>query len=327
MKKIKLAAQSIKSRGIFRTFAYALPLYVLNNRLLSAKAKAIREIRHLTADDFVVKDILSNKMRLPLNDTGLPRDLIIDGAREHLATERMISEIKTGDVVVDIGANIGYYALLEAKIVGLNGIVYAIEPVLENVRLLENNIRLNHYNNIKVFQLAIGDKIKPTNIFIAEQCNLSSVNYVKGKPVKRVDKVNMTTLEELLCDEPYPNMIRMDVEGFEKEIIDGMGEILETDLPLKMFIEVHFHLLGKEKAVAMLTKLKKYRFEIADVIIEKKGTHFKKLMKAIYFFQRKLTGAPTAFGHLDLSIDQIIENQQILSGKWGGGLTILFERK
>ena len=71
---------------------------------------------------FILMEIIGNKMYLDLADEGISRELMLDGIREYLNIADVKGELKKGDVVVDIGANIGYYALLEAQLVGDEGL-------------------------------------------------------------------------------------------------------------------------------------------------------------------------------------------------------------
>jgi FkbM family methyltransferase len=78
-------------------------------------------------------------------------------------------------VVLDIGSNIGYYVLIEARLVGEEGFVYAVEPVEENARWLGANVALNGYKDVKIFNIAFGYYNGKISINIAEASNLSSV--------------------------------------------------------------------------------------------------------------------------------------------------------
>ncbi len=224
MNIIKLGICSVKSRGFFKTLAYAVPLFLINNYLLLAKRRIAKKISKQVEGEFVIRDINGSKMYLDILGEGLPRDLIIDGVRELQVTECVKKEIKEGEVIVDIGANIGYYALLESRLVGEKGVVYAIEPAPGNFVLLEKNIKLNNYSNIKAFQLAIGNRIGTAPMYISEQCNLNTMINIVGKTVKGIEEVAITTLDEFLKNKPYPGMVRMDVEGYECEII-GKGKL------------------------------------------------------------------------------------------------------
>ena len=93
----------------------------------------------------VIKKIQGSKMLLDLRDKGIHKDLFLYGCREPECTKIVQKELCEGMKVVDIGANIGYYALMEAQIVGDSGKIYAIEPEPRNFRMLERNIEMNSY--------------------------------------------------------------------------------------------------------------------------------------------------------------------------------------
>jgi len=216
------------------------------------------------------------------------------------------------------------------KIVGEKGKVYAIEPVPDNVDLLKRNIELNKYTNIEVYQLAIGSKDGLAPCYIAKARNLSTLikqisHAEKGGYVKEIE-VKLTTIDDFLKDKPYPNKIRMDVEGYEYEIIKGMNETLEACLPLEIFIEFHFDLLGKEKSLEILRILKEADFEISDITNEQRlvGARQHRFLANIVSFLSRKCGVPP-YGHLSLSINDVMSNVTILEGNWWN-LEICFKR-
>lgn len=87
-------------------------------------------------------EVLGSKMIINPDDFGIHRDLFLDRIREPLATAHIQSFLKKNDVVLEVGANIGYYALIEAQICKK---VYAVEPVISNINHLRKNIKLNNY--------------------------------------------------------------------------------------------------------------------------------------------------------------------------------------
>ncbi len=121
----------------------------------------------------------------------------------------------------------------------------------------------------------------------------------------------------------------MDVQGYEYEIVEGMREILSAKKALRLFIEFHFREMGKQRSIDLLATLKEYGFEITDTTIERpgmlRGSRFNKLLTLSALLEKRMTGAPTLHGHLDLSIDGIMKNEQILSGEWWAP-EIFFER-
>ena len=80
-------------------------------------------------------------------------------------------EVKEGNNVIDIGANIGYFTLLFAKLVGPNGKVFAFEPDPTNFSILKKNIEENNYDNVILSQKAISDKTETTKLFLCKFSN------------------------------------------------------------------------------------------------------------------------------------------------------------
>ncbi|HEY42267.1 MAG TPA: FkbM family methyltransferase [Dehalococcoidia bacterium] len=248
-----------------------------------------------TTERYVVREINGSQMYLDMTDIGLSCDLMIDGLREAYILETIKKELSEGDFVIDIGANIGYYALLEAKIVGARGRVYAIEPVPESADLLRKNIELNGYSNIEVYQIAIGDKKESAPIHIARQRNISSMRQISSHAESGIlsqdVNVDVLTLDDFLKDRPHPQMIRMDVEGYECRIINGMEKTLGENTPLTLFIELHFNILEPEETITLLKILRDADFEIADVTSEtmiRGSTRHRFLWKIASYIERML---------------------------------------
>jgi len=188
-------------------------------------------------EKLIIKEIQGSKMYLNLNDFGLSKYLFLNGIREPECTKIMKEELKEGMTIVEIGANIGYYALMEASIIGKKGKIYAIEPFPSNFDLLGKNVKLNSYNDIvELHQLAIGDKTGLTNLFVSDKHNLCNMLQNDADSCVEVPAV---TFDEFIKDKKLPDMIRMDIEGFEYFILDGMKKTMEKCKSCKMFIEVH----------------------------------------------------------------------------------------
>jgi FkbM family methyltransferase len=226
----------------------------------------------------VIVTVNSFKMMLDLkNDTGISRDLFLFRKREHLSTDYVLENhiFKRGTEIIDLGANIGYYALLESAGVGDNGKVYAIEPVSRNFNNLEKNIILNNVNNIRTFKLAIGDKNCVTEINVGEKGNFSSFLRNSAAVYTGTEEVQMFTLDEFVKRESIkPSLIRMDVEGYETKIIEGMRETLLGRPAL--LIEIHPHLVASDELAEMMTTLINSGYTRSVVIKERKDVWMKK---------------------------------------------------
>jgi len=309
-----------KRRGL-KYFLHTIPIYLIEKYVDNTKKSPI-------AEKFVIKDILGSKMYLDATDFGLSHDLIRDGIREAYQVEVVNEEVKPGDVVIDVGANIGYYALLESRLTGKNGKIYAIEPVPANVEILRINRELNQYDNIEVFQLAISDKKGHTTMYVPRERNLSRIKASMGGNQSNTIEVETATLDDFLQGKRYPQVIRMDVEGAEYQIVKGMEKTLTGNLPLEIFMEIHFDILTKNESINLLEALKNTGFEIKDATFEgwmKGFGNYKTLGKIACFFRRRRCPNAPPFGHVKLTINDIIANKAIINGDWGA-LEICFKR-
>ncbi len=232
-------------------------LKTLLGRATSDIYGACRRIRARAAakNGVVVLPVQGSLMALRLDDPGLSRTLIRDGIREKEHTQLIYEEIHAGMVGVDLGANLGYYALLEAKLVGPRGRVLAVEPVPKNADLLRRNVALNNYRHMQVYEIAIAEACGEAEMWITPEsnfCNLSSEsdesltqemrNVLTGRANARQITVPVMTLDRFLEEQRIStiNFIRMDIEGFEVKITSGMRRTFKKSTQeLKMFVEVH----------------------------------------------------------------------------------------
>ncbi len=240
--------------AVKRFFAWRLQysisdeLWFLLNR---CRYKYLRKNQGLKSQRVVV-NIHGSEMLLDLSDKGICKDLFLYRSREPESTRIFLSELSEGMNVVDVGANIGYYALMEARAVGNHGKVYAVEPEPKNFQLLKKNVELNDYSNrVELFNLAVGDRTGKELFEISDQYNTHKIANARriGKETDLLGKcieVPITTLDEFLEDEgnlegegKSADFVRMDVEGYEYFVVLGLKKTLEKNHPLKMFIEVH----------------------------------------------------------------------------------------
>lgn len=262
MEKVNTLSSRLKHRfkeagEAFRQDGVRSYLHVLSNRMRSDLYGMCRRLyaRAKSKNGVVVLPIQGSLMSLRLDDPGLSRTLIRDGIREHEHTQLIHEEIQSGDVGVDLGANLGYYALMEAKLVGPRGRVIAVEPVPTNVAVLRQNVALNQYAHMEVHQAAIAAECGEAKMWITQQsnfCNLLSENdeTIKqdirrthaGEEFAESIAVPTMTLDRFLEERGVTNInfIRMDIEGYEINATRGMAKTFRNATQvLKLFIEVH----------------------------------------------------------------------------------------
>lgn len=279
---------------------------------------------------YLIRKIHGSKMFLDLKDKGISRELLKNENREFLAIEVIKNEIKPGNIIIDIGANIGYYALLEARLVGNSGRIFAIEPVLQNIELLKKNIKINNYQNIEVFQTAIGDKNGMDWMYISQKSNWNSLirrNEILPTIVDKVP-VKVITLDSFFKHKKIcPDFVRMDVEGYEVEIIKGLEKyFINNRKPLKIFMEIHAD-RGIIKIKNMIKSLKMHRFQTKIIINELDSPQLlikkePKLVKKIFYKCSEKIDLYKS-GYFKMDIDELLSSDFLLHAKW---IHVLFER-
>lgn len=212
----------------------------------------------------ITKTINGYKINLYLHDKGISRELFTYGKREHLSTDIMLEGkiIKPGDTVLDLGANIGYYALMESMIVGDKGKVYAVEPSPKNYEILRENIELNNFTNIETYNLAMGDHSGKVDMYLSEYSNWSRlVDRNLNDKIHEIVTVDITTVDEFLEGRTQPDLIRMDVEGYEIKIFRGMEQTLKNE-KLGIFVELHPTFMSEEENMEIFDLLKENKFRV-----------------------------------------------------------------
>jgi FkbM family methyltransferase len=155
----------------------------------------------------------------------------------------MASNLKTGNVFLDVGANVGFFSLLAARLVGPTGKVFSFEPLAENVSRLKENIRRNQFLNIEVIPHALGVRNEERTFQVSERPTWGKLESTDSQlPDKYLfdTKVTVRRLDDLLADgvlQP-PHFVKIDVEGAEIEVIEGARETLLKHRPVLM-IEMH----------------------------------------------------------------------------------------
>ncbi len=315
---IKYVAKSKKGTGKEKpsiVVQRAAKIVLIKSDTVATRTKmAMARLKH--RKKFVLKDVQGSNMYLNIKDKGICSDLYLRGKREDQATDELMKRVKPGMVIAEVGANIGYYALMEAKAVGPKGKIYAIEPIPNNVELLKKNIEANDYKNIEVFNKAAGDKNEKKKILISRQANLSTFcENVELDQSGETIEVDVVTLDSFFKNRKKPQVVRMDVEGYEYEILQGMKKIMKESKNLLFFIEVHADFMGAEKTIDFLKLLKENGIKHCKIIMESPD---------IYKLSEKILSKEVLpeQGEFDKSIDEMISEK-----KFHKGLYHLFAEK
>lgn len=153
----------------------------------------------------------------------------------------VLANVNAGDVVIDLGANIGYYTTIFGKLVGPTGLVYAFEPNDENFRLLNRNIRLNDLNNVRAMKAIVGETPGVELLFEHDESNAGAHMAVGfgGDAFKKRTIHPRIKLDDLLSvGLDRVDFIKMDTQGSEPLIFKGGRDLIKANSHrLKMVVE------------------------------------------------------------------------------------------
>lgn len=170
----------------------------------------------------------------------------LTGDAEPEVQQALAELIEPGQTVYDVGANIGFFTILCSRLVGSQGKVYAFEPIPENVVTLRHNIALNKLTNVIVVEQALSASTGTAEMFVSPWSAFHSLN-VDGasKRENHGPDGGQITVATVALDEfvqgdgiSAPDLIKLDVEGAELLVVEGMRETLRSVQPL-LLVEVH----------------------------------------------------------------------------------------
>jgi FkbM family methyltransferase len=190
----------------------------------------------------VVRKVNNYPMILNFDEEGLSRDLMIHREREISETETVKKIVKPGMCILEIGANIGYYTILMGKLVGKNGKIYAYEPYPRSVDILTRNVRLNGLADIvEVHNLAVSSENTVKKLYLGSATNVHTlINYKTGDSNPDYIEVKTRDIREILVNADRKiDLLRMDIEGHEREIFNRLSSDIKAFLPTRIFFEIH----------------------------------------------------------------------------------------
>jgi len=168
-------------------------------------------------------------------------DFIV-GAYEPGCVRVLREHLSEGSVCVDVGANLGYFSILMAQIVGKRGQTIAFEPMPDTVELLRENVGVNRLENVIVVAAAASDESGSVQLLSGASEHVAKTASMVGY---RLEGPAQTTLVRSLRLDDYfagsarlPGLIKIDVEGAELMVLKGARETIARSRPV-LIVEIH----------------------------------------------------------------------------------------
>ena len=183
------------------------------------------------------------------------------------------THLRAGDTFWDIGAHTGWFSLLASKISGPNGKVFSFEPSPDVFNVLSANIR--GLNSVRAIQCGVGsaDTVAAfaaqgasSSASFVEEVTKINQHYLPETPIRKVE-VKIRKVDTLVNEIGWPHLAKIDVEGFELEVLKGATGLLSTARPT-LIMEIHPPQLnltgGNEASLFQFLKRHDYGWEIID---------------------------------------------------------------
>ncbi len=202
--------------------------------------------------------VYGHQMFFDPDDTVVSKQLSERGGFEAFETEVLRDAIRPGDTVLDIGANIGYYTLQFAQLVGDEGRVFAFEPDPRNFELLQRNVRQNRYQNVTLVHAAATSSAKTVRLY------QNAINRGDHRTYDSSEGRQWVDVDGVVLDEFFANVdgtidfIKMDIQGSEASALGGMKTLLQKNPGVQLVTEFWprgLHLSGDEPRAFLQTLL------------------------------------------------------------------------
>ena len=190
---------------------------------------------------------------------------IAKGVYEPHVTAAIRRVLRPGDTFVDLGANVGYFSLMAATLVGRMGHVIGFEARPDNVALAKRSVRKNGFENVTIHSLAVAEKEKVLKMAAPEHTSLSVV--VDASRADCQDgfvEIRAVAVDDMLGGLADVDVVKMDIDGGELQAVQGMRETLRRCRPILFFEFSPFTLeaYGQIKPEELITEIQSLGYQI-----------------------------------------------------------------
>jgi FkbM family methyltransferase len=160
------------------------------------------------------------------------------GNNELPVQQALAACLEPNGVLYDIGANVGFFSVIAAKLVGPGGSVYAFEPVADNAARARLNVRLNGFRNVQIIEKAVSSQSGTAELWIAAYSGGAALTTTPAPhDAKNKIRVQVVSIDDLIFRENWaaPTVVKIDVEGAEIDVLKGMSRTLREVRPVLIY--------------------------------------------------------------------------------------------
>lgn len=212
-------------------------------RYSSILNKGIKKLFPKPKNKFIVKTLKGfNLIINPKLDKGIEYSIYKEGIYEEGTLDAFECIIAKGDVILDLGGNIGLTTIYASKLTGKKGKVYSFEAHPGTFEILKKNIELNKCLNVTPVNFAVSDDVGSGSIYENLDINRGAASLMKKNDEQNFFKIPIITLDKFLVDNKINdiNLVKMDIEGYELNALKGMKSFLKINSKPVFCIELSF---------------------------------------------------------------------------------------
>jgi FkbM family methyltransferase len=257
----------------FNLFRYIFTIPALENLLVSKLEKGSKFWRKFTPPVYFyqqgsIRQARRDGLNLHLDLSHLLDHSVYFYKLNEPTWNTLLSYVKKDFVVLDIGANIGFLTLNFAKRCP-EGYVFSFEPDTKNFAALEDNIRQNGFENIRIFKNALGARSETALLYKLYANNPGANRILSEKPGEpcQAEKVEVLVLDDVFEQLALPriDLIKIDVEGFEVFVLMGSKKVIKKWRPI-LFVELAEVSLRQQgySALSLIEFIEGMGYEVKD---------------------------------------------------------------
>lgn len=218
------------------------------------------------------------QMRLGVTDH-IERHLRIEKQWDRPVSAVLEAVLKPGATFLDIGANIGYFSLLASRMVQDSGRVISIEPSHRALRKFTENMHRNRCGNVTLLSVGAGDSFQNLRLTLANEGNIGGSSIMADPGRQPTESIAVIPLAALLGPlQVRPDLIKMDIEGFELFALKGLFSEVDWQCPVVCEVTAEFLQRNGQSVRELLSFMQSHGYQ-AHRLIETSGTIYCKRLQ------------------------------------------------
>jgi FkbM family methyltransferase len=238
-----LLSPAIRLSTCYLRSRYDIALREKDPHLRATELKRLAALRrkvHPPHESYLVEARIDGDIPLMVNICDADADIYYGVGFEQSELAVVKHFVQIGETFFDVGANIGVYTLMAARLVGGDGRVHAFEPLTRVRDVLQSNIELNRASNVVLNTAAVGEKQGEEDLFVNRQSGLTSLGRTNRGEVVGVQKVPIWTLDHYAERAGIDSIdfLKIDVEGYEGHVLRGAAKLISNSPGLVVLSEL-----------------------------------------------------------------------------------------